>query len=150
MHQFLLGRTKTVQITALQPNCNNGTQLCSTTFIAERRGHHVFLYSRNCSHLWNGLKRYISYFYQVLQGQWSYNHVPTCFSPLWVVYFFPFNLRRQISLHCYNLASFYTDLATAGDHMEEIFKFLSNCIIYLHKEKCPTVINIFEYFKVMK
>lgn len=30
MHQFLLGRTKPVQITALQPNCNNGTQLCST------------------------------------------------------------------------------------------------------------------------
>lgn len=153
MHQFLLGRTKRVQVTVLQPNCNNGTQLCTTECSELRNVGNVSvcLYSLNFSHLWNGLKRYISYFSQFLKGEQSYNHTPAYFSPLWVVYFFPLNLRRQISLNCHNLApSFYTDLAEAGDHIGKNFKSLSKCIIYLHKEVVPAVINVFEYFKLMK
>lgn len=76
-------------------------------FRAEKCGQRVYLFVfTKFLYLWNGLKRYISYFYQVLKGQWSYNHTPTYFSPLWIVDFFPLNLRRQISLNCHNLVSF--------------------------------------------
>lgn len=83
MLQSLLGRTKKVQITALQLKRNNGTQLCSTSSLELRNVGNVSicLYSLNFSPLWNGLKRYISYFYQVLKRQSFYNHTPAYFSP---------------------------------------------------------------------
>lgn len=89
MHQSLLGRTKKVQTTALPLNCNNGTQLCSTSSSELRNVGNVAicLYSLNFSPLWNGLKRYVSYFYQVLKRQSFYNHTPAYFSPWWVVCF---------------------------------------------------------------
>ena len=155
MHQSLLGRTKKVQITALQLNCNNGTQLCSTSSLELRNVGNVAicLYSLNFSPLWNGLKRYVSYFYQVLKRQSFYNHTPAYFSPWWVVYFFPLHLRRWMSLNCQSWAasSFffsYNDLVNAGDHIEEKIA-LKMCFLYLHKEWVPTVINIFKYFKAV-
>ena len=89
MHQSLLGRTKKVQTTALPLNCNNGTQLCSTSSSELRNVGNVAicLYSLNFSPLWSGLKRYVSYFYQVLKRQSFYNHTPAYFSPWWVVCF---------------------------------------------------------------
>ena len=156
MLQSLLGRTKKVQITALQLKCNNGTQLCSTSSLEMRNvgSVSICLYSLNFSPLWNGLKRYISYFYKVLKRQSFYNHTPAYFSPWWVVYFFPLHLRRWMSLNYHSWASSflffpYNDLVNAGDHIAEKIALKMCFFFYLHKKWVPTVINILKYFKVV-
>lgn len=94
--------------------------------------------------------RYRSDFSQVLRGRWSYNHTPACGSPRLCQLRVSFPLIGEGRYHCIvtTWPLFHTDLANAGNHMGEKFKFLSESI--KKNLQSPTVINIFEYFKVMK
>lgn len=94
--------------------------------------------------------RYRSYFSQILQGRWSYNHTPACGSPSLCQLCVSFPLIGEGRYHCIvtTWPLSHTDLANAGNHMGEKFKFLSKSV--KKNLQSPTVINIFEYFKVMK